>query len=217
MSPTRTVAILIALAGALVASLTCAVPAGAETCPAPLEPPFVDVPASNPFCREIATAVEQEWIQGYADGTFRPADAVTRQAAAGMLYDAYSNHLIVACGEPPFVDVPVSNEFCAPIRDMAFLEFITGYADGTFRPGDVITRQSAAAIIARMVGADGGTCFEAPYVDVPVDHPFCAEIARLTDLGIVMGTPDGSFDPAAPVTRQAFAALVLRASTAFEH
>lgn len=47
---------------------------------------FTDVPASHPFHDEVAWLVEEGIAEGFDDGTFRPARAVTRQAMAAFLY-----------------------------------------------------------------------------------------------------------------------------------
>lgn len=47
--------------------------------------PFVDVPADHGFAREIAWLVEQGVIRGYQDGTFRPAQRITRGEVARVL------------------------------------------------------------------------------------------------------------------------------------
>ena len=58
-------------------------PDGAD--PSCSSPPFTDVPTSNTFCGEITWA-EDEITNGYPDGTFRPAESVTRQAFAAFLF-----------------------------------------------------------------------------------------------------------------------------------
>lgn len=44
--------------------------------------PFIDVPAGHGFAREIVWLVEQGVIRGYRDGTFRPAQRITRGEVA---------------------------------------------------------------------------------------------------------------------------------------
>jgi hypothetical protein len=48
------------------------------------------------------------------------------------------------------------------------------------------------------------------FSDVPVDHPFRAEISALAATGIAAGYPDGRYQPLAPVSRQAMAAFLAR-------
>lgn len=52
-----------------------------------------------------------------------------------------------------------------------------------------------------------------PFSDVGPDHPFVDDITFLQDSGIAQGYSDGTFRPAAPVTRQAMASFLGRAQT----
>lgn len=52
----------------------------------------------------------------------------------------------------------------------------------------------------------------ATFGDVPDSHPFAIEIAWLVAHGIATGFPDGSFRPAASITREAMAAFMYRAA-----
>ena len=52
---------------------------------------------------------------------------------------------------PTFSDVAASSPFATPIAWLAGTGITTGYADGTFRPTDVVSRQSVAAFLHRYV------------------------------------------------------------------
>ena len=56
----------------------------------PTRPSFTDVPRGAPFYNYIETARAQTLIAGYADGTFRPNNSVTRGQLSKMLYLATS-------------------------------------------------------------------------------------------------------------------------------
>lgn len=46
---------------------------------------FADVTPTNPFFDEVEWAAANGIVEGYGDGTFRPANVVTRQAAVAFL------------------------------------------------------------------------------------------------------------------------------------
>src|SRR5690606_2819720 len=48
--------------------------------------PYADVTEDHPFHDEILWATDEGITGGYSDGTFRPTNAVSRQAAAAFLY-----------------------------------------------------------------------------------------------------------------------------------
>lgn len=110
-----------------------------------------------------------------------------------------------------FSDVSLSHVFAKEIYDLADDGDISGFADGTFRPTADISRQAFVTILAGY----RGTCsfFDpSPFSDVPNNSPFCEPIRDLAADGIVNGFSDGTFHPAANVTRQAMAAFFYRAN-----
>jgi hypothetical protein len=55
-----------------------------------------------------------------------------------------------------------------------------------------------------------GALLPGPFPDVPGSHPFCADIEWLAVSGVTTGFSDGTFRPAASVTRQSMAAFLYR-------
>jgi hypothetical protein len=53
-------------------------------------------------------------------------------------------------------------------------------------------------------------CDTSAFTDLPASNPFCDEITWMVREGITSGYPDGSFRPAAPISRQAMAAFLYR-------
>ena len=53
-----------------------------------------------------------------------------------------------------FPDVAPSHHFAEAVNDFAARNIIGGYPDGTFKPGNPITRGQAAAIIAKLTKLD---------------------------------------------------------------
>ncbi len=111
------------------------------------DPGFVDVPASHPFHAAIAWAAEQGVTTGFGDGTFRPREPVTRQAAVAFLHRAETEP--PASSETPFIDVPHDHPFLESIAWAAEQGVTTGFGDGTFRPQGPVTRQAMAAFLDR--------------------------------------------------------------------
>ena len=64
----------------LVLALALAFPAGAAS--------LSDV-AGSPYAKSIEALAEKAIVQGVGDGSYRPDDALTRSAAASMLYNAF--------------------------------------------------------------------------------------------------------------------------------
>lgn len=66
---------------------------------------FSDVPPTHPFSDEITEVANAGVAQGYADGTYRPGTAVTRQAMAAFLSRAGSSTFMIdAAVQDPDID-----------------------------------------------------------------------------------------------------------------
>ncbi|MCC5952574.1 MAG: S-layer homology domain-containing protein [Acidimicrobiia bacterium] len=119
---------------------------GAPNGPFP-DPGFSDVGPTHPFAVPIAWMVDSELATGYADGSFRPTATVSRQATAAFLWriDGEAEPNATAS----FSDVGPDHPFLVPIEWTAAEGIAQGDAGGTFRPGDPVSRQAAAAFLRR--------------------------------------------------------------------
>jgi hypothetical protein len=179
-----------------------------------LTPTFPDVGVQHPFLADVEWVHARGVADGYSDGTFRPTTAVSRQAMVAFLYRLeHVSGSEPTCTSAPFSDVPIGDPFCGEIEWLSQSGIVDGFSDGTFRPTAPVSRQAMAAFLYRMAREPNGptpTCSNAPFTDVTVTHPFCAQIRWLATAGIADGYADGSFQPASPVSRQAMAAFLHR-------
>lgn len=130
----------------------------------------------------------------------------------------------VCAGAPPagFVDaVSVSAPFVQAVDCLAAYGLTRGDADGRFRPGDSVTRQQMALLLARFLAQATSGGVELPASE-PADahfddlHGLSAEareaVGFLAARDVVRGVGDGStFSPAPAVTRAQMASFVARA------
>lgn len=117
---------------------------------------FLDVEAVSPFAREIQWLKGRAITFGYPDGTFRPNAAVSREAMAAFLHRTFHasfERAGVTVRPRSFADVPASAQFRTEIEWLAGLGITTGWADGTFRPQELIRRDAMAAFLHRMEDA----------------------------------------------------------------
>ncbi|WP_158602172.1 S-layer homology domain-containing protein [Cohnella endophytica] len=140
------------------------------------------------------------YMKGYADGSFKPEQAVSRSEIAAILYrllqDRYADGKVIA-----FSDVASNFWASAEIRFAASNGLMIGYTDGSFKPNGDITRAEMAAMLARLAKLTGKT--EASVVRfADVDGTWAAgAIAQAAQAGFMKGYPDGSFKPNQTVTR----------------
>jgi hypothetical protein len=86
----------------------------------------------------------------------------------------------------PFTDVPPSDPFYAYINCLYCRGVISGYSDGTFRPGNEITRGQIAKMVAIAAGINDDPGPQI-YEDVPVSSTFYVWINRLSGRGYMGG------------------------------
>lgn len=95
--------------------------------------------------------------------------------------------------------------------------YIFGYADGTFRPDNNMSRAEAAAIFARLISEKKGENIsgKAKFKDISSKDWFAKEIGYLEKYGIIKGYSDNTFKPNDSVTRAEFVAMTVRFNALF--
>lgn len=92
------------------------------------------------------------YIGGYADGTIRPEQNVSRQEAAIMVYRLLAGDVREAYGteENGFSDVNGADWFNAAVSTLCAMGAMEGFEDGTFRPAEEISYGSFTAMIGAL-------------------------------------------------------------------
>ncbi|MCC5951426.1 MAG: S-layer homology domain-containing protein [Acidimicrobiia bacterium] len=113
------------------------------------DPEFSDVDEDHQFFDAIAWAHDAGLVTGYADGTFGPTLPTSRQAFSAVLWrlEGSPDGPFV---DPGFPDVDDDHPFADAIWWFAAEGFTTAYADGTFRPGAMVSRQATTAFWFRV-------------------------------------------------------------------
>lgn len=167
---------------------------------------FSDVDADDWFAESAVYVWDNGVMNGTSDTTFNPNGTTSRGQIAAILYRAAGSPAV--SGAADFPDVTAGAYYADAASWAAANGIVTGYSDGTFGPGDPITRQQLAAILWRYAGspaAESGTDYAdestiASYAVTAVDW------AR--DTGVITGRDGNVFDPNGRATR-AQAAVIL--------
>lgn len=107
---------------------------------------FSDI--SSSWAREeILKLAEVGIISGFPDGTFHPADPVSRAEFVKMVVSSFASP---SESPPSFKDV--SQDFWGSryISGAQVMGWITGFPDGTFRPQEPMTRAQVLAVLSRI-------------------------------------------------------------------
>ena len=148
--------------------------------------------------------INDPFINGYKDGTFKPDKKVTRAEIAKIAAEAYK----IAQANEDFPDVESEHWAAMFIGGLQAQGIVEGDPDGNFRPEDGLTRAEFSAIVLRASGLKVSE-EKADFSDTD-GHWAEAIIRTLAENGIVKGYEDGTFKPQQEVTRAEAVAMVLR-------
>jgi trimeric autotransporter adhesin len=159
-------------------------------------------------------------ISGYPDGTFHAYDNTTRGQVTKIVVLGFGMAVDTSDG-PHFTDVPVDHTFYPYVETAYHYGIVSGYGDGTFRPGDNVTRgQIAKIVVISAMKVKAWTLFNPPiatFIDVPYGSTFYQYIETARREGLIAGYPDGTFRPGNFATRGQIAKITYRAVTASPH
>jgi len=149
-------------------------------------------------------------VSGYSDNSFRPNLNTTRGQLSKILVLA-EGWAIDTTGGPHFSDVQNNHTFYDYVETAYNHGMISGYSDGTFRPGSKITRAQLAKVVvlaqAWPIDTTGGPHFS----DVPTSDAFYNFVETVYNHVVISGYGDGTFRPGNSATRGQICKIVFNA------
>lgn len=157
----------------------------------------------------IEQAVERGIVTGYADGTFRPKQAINRAEFSAML--ARALQLNEAGNGLSFTDTKSIPAWAQPFVAQAQQSgIIKGYADNTFRPAQNITRAELAVMVVRAAGLQVDAKAKLNVADAKEVPAWAAPyIAAGMKAGLLKGVANNRFAPNEHATRAEAAAMII--------
>ncbi len=156
-------------------------------------------------------------VQGYDNGLGKPNDPLNRAEALKVILTAvpqYGDRLAWYRNNMPpmplFYDVD-QKAWYAPYVELSFEQsIITGYPDGTFRPGNLLTVEEAVALLMRGYREQGtrGEARLSEYIENRDNQWFTPSINRAVERNLVM--PQDMLRLGEPITRGQFFDMVYR-------
>lgn len=144
-------------------------------------------------------------IGGYPDGTFKPANPITRAEVAKII--AVEQGLTLQPAS--YSDVSASHWANIYIGAATAVGIMGGYPNGEFKPNNPMTRAEVAKVLA--VTYEFTVPPAAPmFSDVSSTHWAFDHIEALAAYYITVGYPDGTFKPSNSITRAEFAVFLAR-------
>lgn len=173
------------------------------------EEPFTDI-GNFGWAKEAINYLSKKGIvSGKGDKLFAPQDNVTREEFVKMIVLAFDLKSADK-GEMNFSDVDLGKWYAPYIKTAYNLGIVNGLADNSFGIGSYISRQDMAVMITRAKNIElTDKTSEKKFTDSEQIADYArASVDYLHNAGVINGYDDGSFRPAANVTR-AEAAKVL--------
>ena len=163
----------------------------------------------------IQGLVSRSLISGFPDGTFKPEAPLNRAQYAAIVAKAYDLPLKQAA--TTFSDVPQNFWALDFITKSNRMGFIAGFPDGTFRPGQNLTRVQALVSLVNGLGLTGGTPSAVGAYSDRAEIPSYATdvVATATQKRMVVNHPNvAQLRPTMDITRAEVAALVYQSLVA---
>jgi len=152
------------------------------------------------------------YLTGYADGSLKPYDGITRGQVATIFFRLLSNSDRTKYWSQTndFSDCSADLWCNNAISTLANMGIIDGYQDGTFRPNAKITRAQFAKIALGYFKASEKS-YQGTFSDVAADAWYCSYVEGAAAAGLVQGFEDGTYRPNAYITRAQACVIVNRA------
>ncbi len=167
---------------------------------------FKDVPANYTYAKELAFLVNNKYITGYEDGTFRPSNTLSRAHGAVIIARVLGldTQNVVDSG---FADVPTTYTYYKEIAAVYNAGIIDGF-EGKFNPSGILTRAQMAKIIVNAFKLQGTST--QTFSDVAADHWSVPYISTLLANDVTTGYEDGTFKPNQAITRMHYGLFLYR-------
>ena len=175
-------------------------------------------------------------ISGFADGTYRPDNTLTRAEAATLFeisngHDAASLPNVAPSAACTFTDVSSSDWFAGWVWQACDDGFMNGIGGGLFDPNNLLTRGQVVTImnnVANQIPSGGylntnsvvnnlwnhailDPLLTAAFTDISIGAYYAQPAIEAYGWGVAEGTSPTTFSPDQPATRGEFAKMLYRA------
>ena len=183
---------------------------------------------------DIRILNDMQIVTGYPNNTFRPGRNIIRAELVTLVAKLYSVmneqgidadsaayiQAMIGGGFSPYGDVPAGAYYLEPLLILAEADALPAgqlykdaYGADCFRPTDPALRSDAALLIAELFrGREVADIYDVTYTDMTDRDPQLLEaVDLLTDAGVILGDPSGTFRPDSSISRAEICAMLCRA------
>lgn len=115
---------------------------------------FKDISAKDWFAKEVGYLEKYGIIKGYSDNTFKPNESVTRAEFVAMTvrFNSLFNDVKKGSYTVKYTDVATNYWAYSDVAYAKHAGWLNGYADGTFKGDNAITRAEVVTVVNRATG-----------------------------------------------------------------
>ncbi|MFA5854759.1 MAG: septal ring lytic transglycosylase RlpA family protein [Candidatus Gracilibacteria bacterium] len=187
---------------------------------APVPDLYSDVPANHMYAPAIAYMTENNFAEGYADGSFLPLQEINRAEALKMILSAAGISVETSTTNAtatetvalslPFPDLEENAWYLPYVETALTMEIVNGNGDGTFKPESTVNRAEALKMLVLAMD------LQTSLPNIPDDYWYSAYMAYGTENALILPNFDGNFVPGEPLTRGELSDIIFRqTSTSF--
>lgn len=169
-----------------------------------------DIDQSKWYHEAVHYVVEKGIMNGYNKNEFGPNDTLSRAMLAQILYNNAGKP--AASKNTSCSDIKPGDWFASAVNWASENNIVTGFTDGTFKPGANITREQLAVMLYRYAGQPATTGSLANFTDAASVSSYAQQAMQwATANGIITGNGSATtLDPQGNATRAQAAAMIMR-------
>jgi len=110
--------------------------------------------AGTPYDEAVNALIEKGYVSGYPDGTYKPNNTISRAEAASILasFVGATKEDLAAATVADFSDMDTHKWAIPAVSYAVEQKILSGYPDGTFKPGNNVTYAELAVMIVNAMG-----------------------------------------------------------------
>ncbi|GIP34961.1 S-layer homology domain-containing protein [Paenibacillus sp. J2TS4] len=152
--------------------------------------------------KQITEWMNQGYIDGYADGSFKPEQEITRGEFMALVNRSFHFRDKASIS---FSDISPLDWVHGEVSKAVYAGYATGYDDNTIRPDTPISRQEAAVIIERILPVQASQASPNGLSQFKDEESIAnwgrEAVVSVVSSGIMNGYEDGTFRPEQRITR----------------
>ncbi len=170
---------------------------------------FKDIANSGELYKAVKFLKDYSVVEGYTDGTFKPANVVSRVEALKFI-EKGTNQVLMVTGNIPFKDIKNGQWYTQYVLTAFTNNIVSGYLDRTFKPNNTVTKAELLKMLLNSMNILPSTDIAVdPYSDVPKDSWFAPYVQYSKDKNLVDST-SSFFNPSTGMTRAEVAQVIYR-------